>query len=182
VPDEFDGIEKAEHYKKRLVSMIQRYRGVQPNGKSFPRIVLFSPIAFENLNDRNLPDGTEHNARLAAYTAATRQAAEEAGVAFVDIYAPTFQMMETSSENLTLNGAHLSAEGNRRLAEVIASQLLGKAVKADASLAKLRDAVMDKNWHWHNRYRATDGNDVWAAARAYASSMANLTPTCSSTN
>ena len=18
-----------------------------------------------------------------------------------------------------------------------------------------------KNWHWHNRYRATDGNDIW---------------------
>ncbi|NBP81319.1 hypothetical protein EBU58_11525, partial [bacterium] len=23
------------------------------------------------------------------------------------------------------------------------------------------DAVTDKNWHWHNRYRATDGNDIW---------------------
>ena len=21
--------------------------------------------------------------------------------------------------------------------------------------------MLDKNWHWFNRYRATDGNDVW---------------------
>ena len=26
---------------------------------------------------------------------------------------------------------------------------------------KLRQAVLEKNVHWHNRYRATDGNDVW---------------------
>lgn len=28
-------------------------------------------------------------------------------------------------------------------------------------MAKLREAVLDKDHHWFNRYRATDGNDVW---------------------
>ena len=28
-------------------------------------------------------------------------------------------------------------------------------------LDKINAAVLDKNWHWFNRYRATDGNDVW---------------------
>jgi mono/diheme cytochrome c family protein/glucose/arabinose dehydrogenase len=62
---------------------------------------------------------------------------------------------------LTLNGVHLTAEGNRQLAGAIGSALFGKSVKAGPSLEKLRQAILDKNWCWHNRYRATDGNDVW---------------------
>ena len=30
-----------------------------------------------------------------------------------------------------------------------------------ARIEKTRRAVVNKNWHWFNRYRATDGNDVW---------------------
>ena len=44
---------------------------------------------------------------------------------------------------------------------MIAKQLTGKEVAATANLEPLRQAVLDKNWHWHNRYRATDGNDIW---------------------
>ncbi len=54
-----------------------------------PRIVLVSPIAFENTGDRNLPDGSEHNARLAAYTAALQSVAEKTDVEFADIFKPT---------------------------------------------------------------------------------------------
>ena len=39
--------------------------------------------------------------------------------------------------------------------------LFSKTIKVGPSLEKLRGAVLDKNWHWHNRYRATDGNDIW---------------------
>ena len=160
--ESFAGIDKADAYKGRLVATVQRLRGAQPNGKSFPRIVLFSPIAFENLNDPNLPTGTEHNARLAAYATATKRAAEEAGVAYVDIFSPTFQLMESPRDALTFNGAHLSKEGNRRLAEVIAKELTGQPVQlSEKTHGALRAAVLDKNWHWHNRYRATDGNDIW---------------------
>src|SRR3546814_13660604 len=31
----------------------------------------------------------------------------------------------------------------------------------DAKFDKLRQAVLSKNGRWFNRYRATDGNDVW---------------------
>lgn len=160
--ESFAGIDKADDYKNRLIAFVKKLRGIQPNGKSFPRIVLFSPVAFENLNDPNLPNGAEHNARLAAYTAATKKAAEEAGVAFVDIFSPTFQLMESATDNLTLNGCHLSQDGNRRLGEVIVKQLLGQNITLDEKThGALRNAIMDKNWHWHNRYRATDGNDIW---------------------
>ena len=46
---------------------------------------------------------------------------------------------------------------------LFARSLLGKSVSVDSKLAVLYAAVQDKNWHWHNRYRATDGNDVWGS-------------------
>ena len=56
------------------------------NGTTAPRIVLFSPIAHENLRDPNLPDGSENNQRLAMYTTAMADVANSQGVAFVDLF------------------------------------------------------------------------------------------------
>ena len=66
---------------------------------------------------------------------------------------------------LTINGVHLSEEGNRQFAEVIAQELLGKPVStvSASALESLRQAVLDKDLHWWNRYRASDGNDVWGS-------------------
>jgi putative membrane-bound dehydrogenase-like protein len=159
--ESFDGPDKAKDYQQLLVEFVNTTRGSKANGKNFPRIVLFSPIAHENLENRNFPNGRANNRNLAAYTKATEAAAKEAGVAYVDLFNPSKKLYADSDEALTLNGVHLNAEGNRRLSEVIAKALLKKDISASASLETLRDAVLDKNWHWHNRYRATDGNDVW---------------------
>ena len=44
------------------------------NGKNSPRLVLFSPIAHENLNDpTNFPDGSANNKNLALYKDALRE-------------------------------------------------------------------------------------------------------------
>jgi mono/diheme cytochrome c family protein len=188
--ESFDGVEKADAYRRRLVKMVKTFRGAQPNGESFPRFVLFSPIAFETTGDPNLPDGKEQNLRLAAYAEATRLAAAESGVQYVDLYTPTLHLFAESDARMTVNGAHLNEEGHRRLAGVIATSLLGKPIELQAKqdpfeAAKgklwhlistwgrsgnyiweqdaLRFAVKDKNWHWHNRYRAVDGNDIWGS-------------------
>ena len=92
-------------------------------------------------------------------TVATEAAAKEAGVGFVDLFHPSLDLFKAAKEPLTINGVHLSAEGNRQLAEVIAKALLGKQVTASASLEELREAVMDKDLYWNARYRARDGND-----------------------
>lgn len=165
--ESFAGVEAADEYQKLLVDFVEKTRGSKANGESFPRIVLFSPIAFENLDDPNLPDGKDHNVRLAAYAKATEAAAKEAGVAYVDLFSPSSKIYE-SEEPLTINGIHLNEEGNRRLGEVIAGALLNRSVPASNSLEDLRQAVLDKNWHWHNRYRATDGNDVWGGRSTLA--------------
>lgn len=159
--ESFDG--EPEEYKKQLLEFVEKTRGAKPNGKDFPRIVLFSPIAHENTHNPNLPDGLAHNVQLAAYTRATEAAAKEAGVAYVDLFHPSLDLFNHSKTPLTLNGVHLTEEGNRQLAEVIAEALLGQPVNTSHSLDALREAVLDKNLHWWNRYRASDGNDVWGS-------------------
>jgi putative heme-binding domain-containing protein len=151
----------AEAYEKELVKAVENYRKLRAEKGTEARFVLFSPIAFEDTGDPNLPDGTQPNANLAAYTEATRRAAEKAGATFVDLYAPTYQLFASSPERLTLNGCHLNDTGYRKLADIISRALLGTTVAADADLAGVHAAVADKNWHWHNRFRATDGNDIW---------------------
>lgn len=154
---------KPADYKQRLLDFVKKTRAAKPDGKDFPRIVLFSPIAHEHTRNPNVPDGKTHNVRLAAYTRATEAAAKEAGVAFVDLFHPSLDLFDKSSRPLTINGVHLSEDGNRQLAEVIARELLGKQVSSSPSLESLREAVVDKSLHWWNRYRASDGNDVWGS-------------------
>ena len=73
--ESYSGIKNAEAHKQNLVEFVKRTRGSLANGKSFPRIVLFSPIAHEDTGNRNVPDGKKHNIQLAAYAKATEQAA-----------------------------------------------------------------------------------------------------------
>ncbi len=152
---------KPSDYRRQLVDFVRKTRGAKPNGKSFPRIVLFSPIAHEDTRNPNVPDGRAHNAQLEAYAKATEEAAKEVGVAFVDLFHPSLELFKAAKAPLTINGVHLSAEGNRQLAEVIAKALTGKSVTASPGLEALRKAVVDKSEHWYQRYHASDGNDIW---------------------
>jgi len=159
--ESYAGPAGADAYRQDLVKAVANYRALRAEKGRPVRFVLFSPIAFESTGDPNLPDGTQHNANLAAYAAATRLAAEEADATFVDLYAPTFQLFAGSPERFTLNGCHLNDAGYRKLADIVSQALLGTTVPSDKDLGQVRAAVADKNWHWHNRFRATDGNDIW---------------------
>lgn len=148
-------------YEERLAGLVKMIRGSKP-GDQFPRIVLFSPIAHENLGDPNLPDGSENNIRLRKYTAATQRAAAANGVGFVDVFTPTEKLYAENDGPLTINGVHLNAEGYRLLGEVIGEAILGQTIAAsEEALGAVRASVLDKNHKWHKRYRAVDGNDVW---------------------
>ena len=161
--ESFAGSEGVDAYRGELVKLIDRYTKRRQEVGEKVRFVLFSPIAYENTGNRLLPDGNELNANLLAYTDATRSAAAETGANFVDLYTPTQSLFATSNEKrqLTLNGIHLNASGYKELAWIISDSLFGKRAANDDQLTLLYEAVKDKNWHWHNRYRATDGNDVW---------------------
>jgi putative heme-binding domain-containing protein len=151
-------------YAKDLAKWVDDTLKKDYSGKGAPRIVLFSPIAHENHNSPDLPDGKESNKRLMAYAHATQKVAQEKNLPFVDLFHPTLKLYAKSAERLTINGVHLSENGNREVARVIFKALFKTLAPTDSSaIEKLRQAVLDKNWHWFNRYRATDGNDVWGS-------------------
>ncbi|MCA9137650.1 MAG: c-type cytochrome, partial [Planctomycetales bacterium] len=159
--ESFAGPSGAATYESELIKLVDQYRQLRKEKGVDARFVLMSPIAYEYTGNPNLPDGRELNANLSLYTEVTRRAASVADATFVDLYTPTLQMFESSDEQLTLNGIHLNAEGYRHLADIISRSLVGKPSPPTDGLADLYAAIQDKNWHWHNRYRATDGNDIW---------------------
>ncbi len=149
-------------YTRKLNEMVKNIRATKP-ADAFPRIVLFSPIAHEDLGTRDVPNGKANNRRLKAITAATKAAAEASGVTFVDLFTPSRAAYEANDEPLTINGIHLNELGNRLMGEVIAEALTGSKVTAAESMAKVRESVLDKNTQWFDRFRAVDGNDVWGS-------------------
>ena len=156
--ESYAGPEGLQAFRQQLGEWIRHTLAQKYNGRSAPRLVLFSPIAHENLQNPDLPDGRENNQRLELYARAMGEVAKAHGVSFVDLFTPSRQLYETSKAPLTIQGVHLNSEGNRRIAQVIERALFGEAPPRDEALLKrLRAAVVDKNFYWFNRYRVTDG-------------------------
>lgn len=159
--ESFAGPEKADAYRSELVAVVNRYKELRREKGKELRCVLFSPIAYQNTGDANLPEGTELNKNLAAITEATRAAARETDSNFVDLFLPTLKLFTSNAERFTINGIHLNEAGYRQLANVMSDRLFEKQAPGNSELAELYAAVKEKNWNWHNRYHATDGNDIW---------------------
>ncbi|MEX0884160.1 MAG: GDSL-type esterase/lipase family protein, partial [Cyclobacteriaceae bacterium] len=151
-----------ETFKKQLSLWIDHVRTQKYDSVYVPEMVLFSPIAHEDLDSFNLPDGSENNPRLEAYTQAMAEVAEEKDVVFIDLFNATKEMYINNEEPLTINGIHLNQKGNQEVGRYIAETLLADDISRDeAELDSIRSAVKDKNLYWFHRYRAISGNDVW---------------------
>src|SRR5207244_6765627 len=113
------------------------------SGKGAPRIVLFSPIANEKLNDPNLPDPTANNANLQKYTAAMREMAKANAVPFVDLFAISQQLYTRAAKQkqpLTFNTFMLTEAGDQALAFEIFRALFNESPPS-GNLEKLRAAI-----------------------------------------
>ena len=151
-------------FKQQLGEFVEHVRAQRYNGKTAPRVVLFTPTAFENHKSPNLPRGEERNKQLALYAAAVKEVAANARVPVADLYTPTLARFAEAKERLTINGVHFTEDGNRVLARVIDEALFptdGKYLPPpDAVLNRIRPAVVEKNALFFQRYRATDGYSV----------------------
>jgi putative heme-binding domain-containing protein len=149
-------------FRQRLDAWIRHTLTQKYNGKSRPTLVVFSPIAFENHKSPNLPDGQQVNRHLELYTLAMKEVATAHSVRFVDLFHPTSDLYKKAPRPLTINGIHLTDEGDRRLAEVIDRLLFGPPLPFKGEqLETLRRAVNDKNFYWFQRYRTVDGYSVY---------------------
>lgn len=159
--ESFAGEEGLESFAADVTKTVKHMQQQSYSGRAAPRIVLVSPIAFEATGDPNLPDGTEHNARLKKYGAALRSVAERTGVVFADVFDESLKLFQRSDRRLTLNGAHLNAEGYKAFAPLLDKALFGASVGAPVIKPELVAAIADKNFHWWHRYRAVNGYSIY---------------------
>lgn len=160
--ESFSGEAGLAQFKAALEKFIENKKTQTYNGKAAPQLVLFSPIAHEDLKDKNLPDGSENNRRLERYTQIMAEVAAAKNVVFVDLFSPTFKAYQTTPTPLTINGIHLNEAGNRLVAEIIDQQLFSPDLGSqdEAQLEAIREVVTDKNFYWFHKYRTTDGYNV----------------------
>ncbi|MDA1015931.1 MAG: PA14 domain-containing protein, partial [Planctomycetota bacterium] len=150
-------------FRTDLASTIDGMLGQQYSGKSAPRLVMFSPIAHENLNSPNLPDGSTDNKNLELYSQAMADVCKQKDIVFVDLFHASLKLYAAADKPLTMNGIHLLDHGNREIAKVIVAELFGGVTvdTAGKEFLRLRNAVLDKNYHWFSRYRVVDGFNVY---------------------
>ncbi|HXE52809.1 MAG TPA: SGNH/GDSL hydrolase family protein, partial [Tepidisphaeraceae bacterium] len=135
--ESFEGQKGVEKFKNELETYVKHLQGMRYNGRSAPKIVLFSSIAQEKINDPNLPDNAQNNKNIEMYAQATRQVAQDNGVIYVDLFNPSLQLYSKATKPLTIDCIHLTADGDRQIANVIADQLFPGSSNG-ASLDKLR--------------------------------------------
>lgn len=155
-------------FAKDLAEMIGHMRSQKYNGQSAPRLIMFSPLSHEDHKSPHLPDGVDNNKNLTIYTDAMREVCKEKQVPFVDLFAISQKLYAAADKPLTMNGIHLHDHGNRALAQAILTtpdtpfaELVKRSLPSDAEIAKLREAVLDKNYHWFSRYRVVDEYNVF---------------------
>lgn len=160
--ESFKGAAGLEDFKKNLDTYLKDTQK-KDYGAGSPKIVLFSPIAHENLKDADFPDGSANNKNLALYTAAMEEVAKANQVLFIDLYKASQEIYTQASHPLTINGIHLTDEGDKLLAPLQFKALFGKDAPGtdDASVARIREAVLEKNVQWHHRYRTVDQFNIF---------------------
>ena len=172
--ESFAGQAGLEAFRQNVEAFIKHTLSKQYNGKSAPKLVLFSPAAHEYLTDSNLLSSEQveaANARLKLYADMMGEVAKSNSIPFVDLFAQTRALDRatiasnskaiTIISNRTFNGIHQNAYGDSVMASQITQSLFGPASRSQQSLRPLLAAVNDKNFYWYNRYRVTDGYSTY---------------------
>lgn len=134
--ESFAGADGLPAFRTALETFVASHRGRKYNGKSEVRIVLVSPIAYEDLGALT-PERERRNRDLADYTAAMEQVANRQELGFVNLLEPTRRIMtDFTGPKLTTNGIHLNAYGywavSRLLADDLTRRLSPWVLRVDA--------------------------------------------------
>jgi glucose/arabinose dehydrogenase len=164
--ESFGGLTRVDHYKDKLKKFVKELQGYRFNGRSAPRIVLVSPIAYERLNDA-LAESSDHNRNLNLYSNAMAQVAQQENTFYLDLFSPTLQWMaEHNKRKLTFNGIHLSEYGDRVVSQMMA-QGLG-LIDLDVALPEsggetaetFRRMIYEKNYQFFNWWHPANASYI----------------------
>ena len=157
--ESFDGPSKVSNFEAELDAWVQHTLSKAYNGKAAPRVVLVSPVAFENQSaKRDLPNGDKENANLILYSAAVETVAKKRGLTFIDLFSPTKALYAKAQQPLTTGGFVPNEEGYKQVAEVLSTGLYGhqsRVSKADPELVNA--AVKAKDYFWNSDYNLVNG-------------------------
>jgi hypothetical protein len=134
--ESFAGDEGLADFRRDVNALIDAHAGKIYNGESEVRLILVSPIAYENLGSLT-PQYERRNRQLASYSRAMSEVAAAAKVPFADLYEPARYLMdERAGPDLTTNGIHLNPFGYWAISHILYRNLV----------ADDRDAIQQP-WH-----------------------------------
>ena len=160
--ESFEGEKGLQNFKEELEAFIVHSQKQKYNGTGSAELVLVSPIAFEDLSSKmDLPNGIEENKNLKLYAEAMREVAGRNKVPFIDAFTPSKTWMNSDS-TITADGFQLNDSGYRKFANLLADEVFGKvATSNEVSRELVHEAVMEKNWFWHNEIKLPNGVHAW---------------------
>ena len=151
-------------FKENVADFIKHTLSQKYNGKIAPRLVLFSPIAHEDLHDPQSPRWQPATTPPCALYASDGRSRRRQQHSICRSLRASQRLYKQAKQPLTINGIHLNAEGDRQLARPIDAALFGGEPRTDAdlrSLDALHKAVLAKDFYWFNRYRVVDGYSTY---------------------
>jgi len=160
--ESFEGEEGLINFERELDAFIQHTSVQEYNGESAPLLVLVSPIAFQDLTEKfDLPNGDRENANLELYTEAMRKVADRHAVPFIDVFHSTRNWF-SNEKQLTIDGFQLTDEGYQRFSKLLVDLTFGYSKsKVEKNRTLVLDAVLEKNWFWHDDFKSPNGVHVF---------------------
>lgn len=147
--ESFAGEDGLDEFRRKLTEYIARLKSRAFNGKTGPRVVLVSPIANENVARVSAAD--LNNARLQLYVNVMQSVAEEQQIGFANVFPATQLAMQSPGTDLTINGIHLTRQGDRLFASELFRQVFGE--EPPEMDEQLRQAIVDRNRQYFRRFR-----------------------------
>ena len=160
--ESYEGAAGLENFKGELSAFVEHTLAQQYNDSIPPQLALVSPIAFQDLSATyDVPNGEMENANLKLYADAMKEVALRYKVLFIDAFSPTKQWFE-SGEQLTIDGLQLTDKGYEKFSKLLADEAFGSKKVSDESLRPaVKEAVLEKNWFWHNDFKIPNGVHVF---------------------
>ncbi len=159
--ESFEGEAGLSAFKAELDAFIKHTLKQRYDGTDAPALTIVSPIAFEDLSDQlDLPNGRQENKNLAMYTRAMMDVCAANQVQFVDAFSVSKDWMQGEG-NITQDGFQLNEQGSNQFSQFLIESIFEKTVPSHPNEDLVREAVLEKNWFWHNDYKIPNGVHVF---------------------